>query len=155
MKHLKYHVNCFLWLISGYACWVLGVYINAYVMAGVFTPALKHTRKLFHSSAIDTLALFAVSHIAEFILVFTFACLLSASTGKRRLWIASFVMGAIGYNLYDLIASFADYRGLYETFPSLTAGYFVQALIAYFIAQPCLAWLGASTGNKYYLKKTV
>jgi hypothetical protein len=143
-----------LWLIIGYLCSFSAVYLFSYGTVNWVLPVNRYVRTMFQSPIMSTMTNVVMCYIAQFITAFSFALVFSITTGRRRLWLLFFAIGAMGQSFYYDIESLNAYMNYYPSgLPSWTKSFYYNEITVYFIIIPVVAWIGMMLGNKIYTKK--
>ena len=150
LENNKYFI-AFLWLIYGYLCFILGIYIFTYGTYKLVLPAHKYIKTI--APQFLTFTHFIMFFSTDFILVTLFAFILSYATGKKLLWFIAFLIGDLNHSIYSSIKSILFYTNHYVSLPSWITSLFIEYIIAYLFVTPLVIWLGMVFGNKYRLRK--
>jgi hypothetical protein len=132
-----------LWFICGNLTWKSAAYVF-----GNFTSLLIFPNNVLH---IHYRSAFVVYTITDLIIVFLIASLLSMATGKRNIWILTYIVGVVGWPLYytlrNHIEMFQYNLPIWDTL--------ILSLIVLVIITPLVAWAGSLLGNQYGMRKAV
>jgi ABC-type transport system involved in cytochrome c biogenesis permease component len=141
MKDNKKYSIAPLWFICGFLTSITASYVF-----GNFTSHLIFPDNVLH---IHYKPAFAVYTITDLIITFIAAFLLSVATGKKNIWILTYIVGAVGLPLYSAIRS--HLAAFQHNLPVLDT--LIPSLTVLVIITPLIAWAGATLGKNYRMRK--
>lgn len=126
-----------LWFICGNLTWKSAAYVF-----GNFSSLLIFPNNVLH---IHYKPAFVVYTITDLVIVFLIACLLSVATGKKNIWILTYIVGVVGWPLYSAIRS--HLQMFQHNLPALNT--LIPSIAVLLVITPLAAWLGVTLGNQF------
>lgn len=132
-----------LWFICGNLTWKSAAYVF-----GNFTSLIVFPNNVLH---IHYRPAFVVYTITDLIIIFLIAFLLSVATGKKNIWVLTYIVGVIGWPLYYTLRN--HIAGFRHNLPVLDTLFLSIAVLV--IITPLTALLGVTLGSKFRQRRSI
>ena len=136
-----------MWLSIGFVSGYLSKYLFSYVLSPVLIKVVRATNANTQSDLLTKIINMCFANMADFMLCFLFAMVLSFFTKSTKLRLLLFVFGAITINLYVQIEGLIGYMGFYAEFPSWAIASSMQGLVSLLLIIPLCSFAGSKVGT--------
>ena len=129
-------------LVSGY----LSNYLFSYILSPLLIEAVRATNANTRSVMLTHMVNMVFANMADFMLCFLLAALLSYFSKITVLRGLLFILGAIAIGLYAQIAGLVGYMGIYSELPAWAVASEMQRLISLLLFIPLCSIAGSKVG---------
>ena len=143
-----------MWLSIGFVSGYLSKYLFSYVLSPVLIKVVRATNANTQSDLLTKIINMCFANMADFMLCFLFAMVLSFFTKSTKLRLLLFVFGAIAINLYVQIEGLIGYMGFYAEFPSWAITSSMQGLVSLLLIIPLCSFAGSKVGSWIKMKRS-
>ena len=143
-----------MWLSIGFVSGYLSKFLFSYVLSPVLIKAVRATNANTQSDLLTKIINMCFANMADFMLCFLFAMVLSFFTKSTKLRLLLFVFGAIAINLYVQIEGLIGYMGFYAEFPSWAITSSMQGLVSLLLIIPFCSLAGSKAGTWIKMKRS-
>ena len=137
----------FIWLGVGFISGYLSTFVFSYILSPLLIEAARATNANTQSAILINIVNMLFANMADFVLCFIFATVLSyftESTGPRLLL---FVSGAIAISLYAQIEGLIGYIGIYSELPAWAITSQIHGFISLLLIIPLCSIAGSKLGT--------
>ena len=144
----------FMWMGIGLVSGYLSNYLFSYVLSPLLIKAVRATNANTQSDILKNIVNMFFANMADFMLCFLFAMVLSYFTKSTNLRLLLFVFGAIAISLYAQIEGLIGYMGTYSELPSWAVASEMQGLISLLLIIPLCSFAGSKVGTWIKMKRS-
>ena len=143
----------FMWMGIGLVSGYLSNYLFSYVLSPLLIEAVRATNANTRSVILQNMVNMVFTNMADFMLCFLFAMVLSYFSKITFLRGLLFVFGAISISLYAQIEGLIGYMGTYSELPSWAVASEMQGLISLLLIIPLCSIAGSKVGTWIKMKR--
>jgi len=143
----------FMWMGIGLVSGYLSNYLFSYVLSPLLIEAVRATNANTRSVILQNMVNMVFTNMADFMLCFLFAMLLSYFTKFTVLRVLLFVFGAIAISLYARIEGLIGYMGTYSELPAWAVASEMEGLISLVLIIPLCSIAGSQVGTWIKMKR--
>jgi len=143
----------FMWMGIGLVSGYFSNYLFSYILSPILIEAVRATNANTRSVILKNMVNMVFANMADFMLCFLFAMLLSYFTKFTILRVSLFVFGAIAISLYAQIERLIDYMGIYSELPAWAVASEMQGLISLVLIIPLCSIAGSQAGTWIKIKR--
>ena len=143
----------FMWMGIGLVSGYLSNYLFSYIWSPLLIDAVRATNANTRSVILQNMVNMVFANMADFMLCFLFAMVLSYFSKITFLRGLLFVFGAISISLYTQMVRLIGYMGTYSELPSWAVASEMQGLISLLLVIPLCSFAGSKVGTWIKMKK--
>ncbi|MBR9984501.1 MAG: hypothetical protein KFF68_01200 [Desulfosarcina sp.] len=143
----------FMWMGIGLVSGYLSNYLFLYIWSPLLIETVRATNAITQSVIVKNIVNMVFANMADFMLCFLFAMVLSFFTKSTKLRLLLFVLGAIAINLYVQVERLIGYMGFYAEFPSWAITSPMQGLVSLLLIIPLCSIAGSKVGTWIKMKR--
>jgi hypothetical protein len=136
----------FIWLGVGLMSGYLSNYLFSYILSPLLIEAVRATNANTRSVILTHVVNLVFANMADFMLCFLLAAVLSYFSQINVLRGLLFILGAIAIGLYAEIAGLVGYMGIYSELPAWAVASEMQRLISLLLFIPLCSIAGGKVG---------
>ncbi len=143
----------FMWMGIGLVSGYLSKYLFSYILSPLLIETVRATNANTQSVILKNIVNMVFANMADFMLCFLFATLLSYFSKITVLRGLLFVFGAIAISLYTQIVGLIGYMGTYSELPAWAVASEMRGLISLFLIIPLCSIAGSKVGTWIKMKR--
>jgi len=143
----------FMWLGVGFVAGYSSKFLFSYILSPLLIETVRATNANTQSVLLMNMVNMAFANMANFMLCFLFAMLLSYFNKFTILRVLLFILGAITISLYAKIEGLIGYMGIYSELPTWAVASEMQGLISLLLIIPLCSFAGSKVGTWIKMKR--
>ena len=144
----------FMWMGIGLVSGYLSNYLFSYIWSPLLIETVRATNANTQSVILKNIVNMVFANMADFMLCFLFAMVLSYFSKITFLRGLLFVFGAISISLYTQMVRLIGYMGTYSELPSWAVASEMQGLISLLLIIPLCSIAGSKLGTWIKMKRS-
>ena len=141
------------WLSTGFLSWFLSIYLFLYLLSPLFIQIVRKINANDQTVILKSITNILFTNMADFMLCFLFAIILSYFSQNTKARLALFIFGALAAHIYTHVEVLVNYIKIYSEFPEWALTSVLQGYISLLLMVPLLSYLGGKIGSYYKGKK--